>query len=85
MPYSQLPKEKAEALEALERLVTRHKLVGEDEGRRIARVITEDPSFEFPPARAEPEAAAAAGGADGNEGGGSDEENEGDGRASSTS
>lgn len=51
MPYADLPKEKAEALEALERLVLRHKLLSEDEGRRIARVVAEDPSLKFPAPR----------------------------------
>lgn len=55
MPYSHLPKEKAEALEALERLLLRHKLVGEEQARRAARLITGDEGFLFPQPRVAPE------------------------------
>ena len=43
-----------EALAALERLVHRHHLLSEDEARRAARLITNDPGFEFPPPKAAP-------------------------------
>lgn len=57
VPYSDLPKDKQDALEALERLTLRHKVVAEDQAQAIARLITEDPSFQFPPPQPPEEAA----------------------------
>lgn len=57
MPYSHLPRDKAEALEALERLLRAH-VVDEDKARAAARLISGDPAIPFPAPPAAPPPAA---------------------------
>lgn len=40
-----------DALAALERLVNRHRVLTAEEARNAARLITNDPDVQFPPAR----------------------------------
>jgi hypothetical protein len=51
VPYSHLPRETAEPLEALERLLLRHRVIGEEQARAAARLITGDETFVFPQPR----------------------------------
>jgi hypothetical protein len=44
-------REASDALAALERLVSRHKLLTPEQALQAARIITGDPTFEFPPPR----------------------------------
>lgn len=57
MRYGNLPKEKLDALEALERLA-RNGVVTPEEALRAARLIAGDPSLAFPLPAEQPAAAA---------------------------
>lgn len=46
------PADAREVLGALERLVQRHRVVSMDDAKRAARLLMNDPAFEFPPPKA---------------------------------
>ena len=52
-------REAQDAIQALDRLVHRHKLLSLDQGKSAARIITGDENVEFPPPRPPPPVPAA--------------------------